>query len=164
MTAPTPEDITATMRLLAETPRRLAAASQGLSPERLHARPDAETWSANDILAHLRACADVWGGGIRTMLTAAHPSLRYLSPRTYIRKTKYPAMLFEPSLKAYASQRLELLGALQPLPFASWLRGATILTGAKNKEETVFSYARRLALHEQGHCEQFEALLRAASL
>lgn len=155
------DEIEEMIRLLEETPRRLAAACQGQSLERLHARPNADTWSANEILAHLRACADVWGKSIETMIGQEHPTLRYISPRTYARKTKYPALVFHLSFEAFANQRRELLARLRDLPDESWQRGATFLVNGQAKEGTVFSYARRLALHEHGHCEQFEALLRS---
>jgi hypothetical protein len=44
---------------LRATPRRLESLSQGLDPAKLHVRSPEEPWSANDVLAHLRACADV---------------------------------------------------------------------------------------------------------
>ncbi len=39
-----------------------------------------EDWSAKDILAHLRTCADVWGKHIVIMMMQDHPTLRYISP------------------------------------------------------------------------------------
>ena len=47
------------LTLLAETPPRLAALTADLSPEALQTRPTPEEWSANEVLAHLRTCADV---------------------------------------------------------------------------------------------------------
>src|SRR5688572_26379041 len=53
----TPEQALA---LLAETPRRIAELTAGVAATRLRTRPAAEDWSANEVLAHLRSCADVW--------------------------------------------------------------------------------------------------------
>lgn len=88
-------DVTSTeianlLKLLAATPRRLAAVSRSLNNARLRSRPDDLTWSANDILAHLRACADVWGKSILAMIAYNHPTLRYVSPRTWIKKNQLP--------------------------------------------------------------------------
>jgi len=47
--------------MLAATPRRIASLSREVEISELHFRPHPDSWSANDILAHLRACADVWG-------------------------------------------------------------------------------------------------------
>ena len=89
------------MTLLAEAPRRIAALTAGLAPARLHAAPNSDEWSANDVLAHLRACADVWGGSIVTMVREDHPTIRAISPRTWIHDTDYPDREFAPSLQAY---------------------------------------------------------------
>ena len=50
--------------MLAETPPRIAALTAGLAPAQLRTAPNQGEWSANDVLAHLRSCADVWGNCI----------------------------------------------------------------------------------------------------
>lgn len=155
-----PADIETFLQILTATPQRLASASAGLENERLYFKPDKKAWSANDILAHLRACADVWGKSMAAMLTQDHPTLRYISPRTWIRKTDYPKLEFRASLLAFTRQRNDLLKSLQPLTIAEWSRAASFTETTLGRQETVFSYARRMALHEIGHCEQIEALLK----
>src|SRR5215469_12790150 len=49
------------LTLLRETPTRIAELTADLSPEALQMKPAPDEWSANEVLAHLRACADVWG-------------------------------------------------------------------------------------------------------
>ncbi len=49
------------LALVAATPHRIAALTADLAPAQLHTTPNPGEWSANDVLAHLRACADVWG-------------------------------------------------------------------------------------------------------
>jgi hypothetical protein len=56
------------LTMLAETPPRIAMLTAGLAPAQLHSAPNDGEWSANDTLAHLRACADVWGSCIATMI------------------------------------------------------------------------------------------------
>jgi len=142
------------LQMLVETPRRIAATTETMTAEQLVHRPDAKTWSANDILAHLRACADVWGETIEAMLRQDEPTLKYLSPRTYIRKSDYPELPFQDSFQAFVEQRDDLLQTLVGLEFAGWSRGAMI----KDRRHTVFTQARRLALHEAAHIEQLKAL------
>jgi hypothetical protein len=113
----------------------------------------------NDILAHLRACADVWGKSILAMVAQDHPTLRYVSPRTRMKKTNYAALDFHASLQAFAQQRAELVKALSNLDAAGWLRGATFTGTTRGREATVLSYARRITDHEREHCEQLEAIL-----
>jgi hypothetical protein len=43
------------LTLLAETPQRIAALTSDLEPAQLHTSPNPDEWSANDVLAHLRA-------------------------------------------------------------------------------------------------------------
>src|SRR5689334_14803869 len=119
------------LKLLAATPRRIASASKGLENTRLHFRPDEEAWSANDVLAHLRSCADVWGKSILAMIAQDHPTLRYISPRTWIRKTDYPELEFHLSLEVFARQRNELLNSLKALEIEGWSRGATFTATTK---------------------------------
>ena len=77
------------LTLLAATPPRLAALSAGLAPAHLQTRSAPEDWSANDVLTHLRACADVWGNCIMAILAEDGPTLRAVDPRTWIKSTDY---------------------------------------------------------------------------
>jgi hypothetical protein len=158
-----PAETESVLRLLAATPRRIASLSRGIEISKLHFRPHQDSWSANDILAHLRACADVWGKSIVEMITRDHPKLRYISPRSWIRKTDYLELEFRRSLKAFTDQRRELLRALKGLAIKDWSRSATFTAKTKGREQTVFSYACRIAEHENKHCDQIEALLKIAS-
>ncbi len=141
---------------LAEAPRRIAVATKGLPEARLTLRTEEEPWSVNDILAHLRASADVREKFIHSMLTQDHPTLRYISPRSYVRKTNYPDLAFHESFRAYKKQRNELLKRLGDLSIEDWSRTAII----KERPETVFGYTRYLTEHESAHCEHIEKLVK----
>jgi hypothetical protein len=119
-------DIQNTLQQLAETAQHFRALSSPLTSEQLRYRLDKKSWSFNDILAHLRACADVWGASIEAMLAQDNPTLRHLSPRTYMKKTDYPQQEFHTSLVAFSQQREQLLAQLQSLETADWSRGAII--------------------------------------
>jgi uncharacterized damage-inducible protein DinB len=147
-------EIEEVLQRLTETPDRIATTAEAMTAEQLQRRPDAKTWSANDILAHLRACADVWGETIESMLQEDEPTLRHISPRTYMKKSDYPALPFQKSFQAFVKQRDDLLRTLTGLEFTDWSRGALI----KDRRHTVFTQARRMALHEATHNEQIEAL------
>jgi len=86
------------LTLLAETPPRIAALTAGLAPAQLHTAPNHDGWSANDVLAHLRACADVWGNCIVAMIVEDTPTLRAVNPRTLdqedrLSRTGIPAII-----------------------------------------------------------------------
>jgi len=143
------------LKLLEETPRRLMKSIQSVDETRLQQRTKRESWSVNDILAHLRSCADVWGDSIERMLVEENPIVPYRHPRQWIKKTDYPKLPFHESLQAFVAQRKKLSKILKRLSLEEWSRAATI----KGREHTVFTQIRRMAMHEQVHCEQIEELI-----
>ncbi len=153
-------DPIAVIAMLESTPRRIDAVTLGLSDKDLTWKPSPDSWSVNEVIAHLRACADVWGDSILKILREDTPTIRYVSPRTWIRKTNYPQSDFQASFLAFRRQREDLLRVLQPLAHEDWLRRA-IVKATKPREETILSYAHRLAVHEAGHCEQIDRILHA---
>jgi hypothetical protein len=157
-------DPSAVVTLLLETPARIAAAARGRGAEVLHWQPAPDSWSVNEVIAHLRSCADVWGGYIAKILEQDNPKIRYVSPRTWIRKTNYMDLDFAASFAAFRKQRDELLKTLRSLSREQWSRRATVKASAQTREETVLSYAVRLAVHEAGHCDQIERILHARGL
>jgi len=152
----TPDEIEKYLGLLSNTSRRIMKATQGFDDVRLQYKIDKKAWSVNDILAHLRSCADVWGCSIEAMLAQGRPTLPYRHPRQWIKKTNYPDLMFQESFQAFRMQRKNLLNVLKKLSFEDWSRAAII----KHREHTVFSQSRRMALHEDVHCHQIEELLK----
>jgi hypothetical protein len=149
------------LELLARAPLRLEEATRGLQTTQLYLRSDVEPWSVSDILAHLRACADVWGNSIMAMMTRDNPTLRYVSPRTWIRKTTYLEQEFNAALESFVKERQKLVKALADLDEAGWLRRGTFTgTSQRGRDQTVLSYADRLVNHEQAHLDQIESLSR----
>jgi hypothetical protein len=147
------------IELLTTTPRRIASATRGLNEGELNWRPAADSWSVNEILAHLRCCSDVWGESIARILKQDNPTFRYVSPRGWIRKTNYLKLEFHASFLAFRAQRAKLLKTLRALPGDGWSRPAQVKAGSKPRKETVLSYAQRLADHECRHCEQINRVL-----
>jgi hypothetical protein len=156
----TPSSSESLLRQLGATPGRIATLTKGLDDVRLDCKPSEDSWSVNEVLAHLRACADIWGRSILAMLAKDHPSFRYVSPLGWMKKSNYCSVKFAESFAVYAKQRETLLKSLQYMPQAHWSRGASVRAGSKIREETVLSYAQRIADHEAGHCDQIERILR----
>jgi len=144
------------LQALADAPKRIEKAALRVDKKRLHARSAKEPWSPNDILAHIRSCADVWGGSMEKMLQEDHPKLGYIHPRQWVKRTNYLELDFETSFKAYKNQRKKLLDVLKKLLLKDWARGAII----QEREHTIFTQARRMAMHDSVHCEQIESLLQ----
>jgi len=157
----TPFAVEQVLTILATTPARLGAVSDDLTPNQLRTAPVPDQWSANDVLAHLRSCADVWGGYIATILAEDRPTLRAIDPRTYMLQTYYPDLDFVPSLRAFAAQRAELLAVLEALPPERWSRTATVTGAGAVLQKTVLTYAARLARHERPHVKQVARIVAA---
>ena len=149
------------LTVLSETPQQIARVARGHSARRLHRKPAADAWSAQEIVAHLRACAEVWGGSIDRMLAEDHPTIRYVSPRGWIKKTDYLQQSFRETLRAFAGQRTALVGTLSKLNASSWARRATFTGTTAGREATVLDYARRIADHEVGHLDQLRRTIKA---
>ena len=144
---------------LTEQPKAIAAITAGLPRGRLHGSPSRGEWSLNDVLAHLRSCADMWGKYIVTIIAEDRPTIRAMNPTTWIKSTNYPELEFAPSLRAFTKQRGELLALLRPLPKAAWSRSATVTGAGKSRERTVLEYARWLANHERSHAKHITRIV-----
>jgi DinB superfamily len=140
------------LALLEATAPRIAELTRSLKPTDLR-RPSDGQWSANDVLAHLRACADVWGSCM-TSIIEGEPALRAVNPLSWIEKTDYRSQDFRPSLLSFARQRAELLDVLRPAPRVDWLRTVTVTgAGAPLQRDALF-YGRWMAGHERAHIKQ----------
>ena len=148
-----------TMTLLAENPRRVIELTRGLTPAQLRQAPGRDEWSANELLAHLRCCADVWGGYIARIVDEDVPKIRAVSPRGWMKRTDYQDLEFHTSMHAFAAQRDSLLGLLGRLTVDGWRRTARVTRSGRVSTETVLSYAERLAEHERHHLDQFVRIL-----
>ena len=109
----------------------------------------------------MRACADQWGGAIETMLAEDHPTIRAINPRTWIKKTNYGDLEFEPSFRAFTRQRKRLLARLEAAPLTGWSRSSTVTGAGALLTRDVRFYAKWLAKHERTHVKQIARLLRA---
>lgn len=152
----TPSEVQKYLRIISETPERIGPLIKGLEEDRLQARANAKSWSANDILAHMRSCADLWTHSIYAMLAEKEPSFTDINERKWAKVTRYGELPFHTSFQAFSLQRENLVRVLTDLPFDLWERSALIF----ERRHTVFTQTRRMAKHETEHLEQIEALLR----
>lgn len=146
--------------MLAGGPGRIAAATVGLPAERLRQEPGPGEWSAVEVLAHLRACADVWGGSIQRILAEDEPTIRAVNPRTWIERTDYRELEFRPSLAAFTVQRAALVELLEGLAAEQWERSATVTGAGRPLVRSVHGYVEWLAVHERPHLKQIERIAK----
>ncbi|HVS50464.1 MAG TPA: DinB family protein [Candidatus Dormibacteraeota bacterium] len=144
---------------LKEQPEAIAALTVRLPRARLHGPPSRGEWSVNDVLAHLRSCADMWGKYIAMIVAEDRPTIRAINPTTWIKSTNYPELEFGPSFRAFTKQRAELLAFLRPLPVVAWSRSATVTGAGRPRERTVLEYGRWLANHERSHVKHITRIV-----
>ncbi len=109
----------------------------------------------NEVLAHLRACDDVWGSYyIMTIVAQANPTIKARNPRTWIQKTDYLEQEFQPSLRVFTEQRESLVAVLESLSPQDWTRTSTLIGAGKPLQQTLLSHADGLARHERAHLKQ----------
>jgi DinB superfamily len=149
------------LSVLRDTPDRLSGLTGDLTQAALQAAPEPGEWSVTEIAAHLRSCADVWGAAIEAIASTDQPTIRAVSPTTWIKSTDYRELAFASSLQAFRTQRDQLLSVLRELPDQDWSRTATVLGGGRPLELTVHSYAGRLARHERTHWRQVAKTVQA---
>jgi len=148
------------LAILKETPPRLANLTSGLAPVQLQTPPSTGEWSVNEVLAHLRACDDVWGSYyIMTILAQDKPTIKARNPRTWIENTDYLEQNFQSSLRAFTRQRKKLLAVLESLSPKDWARTNTLIGAGKPLQQTLLSHADGLARHERAHLKQIERTL-----
>jgi hypothetical protein len=150
----TPAEIERILVTLGETPARLAAWAAKCTPEELAIAPDKKSWSAQETLAHLRACADLWTHSIYAMLAEQEPVLPDINERKWARAARYAEVPFREALQPYSCQRADLMRVLLNLETETWERGAIVF----ERRHTIFTQARRLAKHEAEHCDQIKAM------
>ena len=154
----TPSEIEKHLGIISETPLQIKQLTNGLDEARLQFKPGDKSWSVNDILAHLRSCADLWTHSIYAMLAENNPELPDINERKWAKITRYDELSFVESFQAFSLQRENLLRVLKALPFESWERSAIIF----ERKHTIFTQTRRMAKHETEHIEQIEKLLSVA--
>jgi hypothetical protein len=93
------------------------------------------------------------------MIAENHPTIRYVSPRGWIKKTDYLEAGFADSLRQFSSARSGLLENLRALEADGWSRGATFTGTTLGRDATVLGYAKRIVEHESRHLDQLRRTL-----
>ena len=95
---------------------------------------------------------------INQMLSLDRPTLRYVSPRTHIRKTDDLERPFHSLFALYEGGRAELLARLVAFSDEDWQRSADF---KEKRSESVLNFVHYLNSHETAHLDQLERLCRA---
>lgn len=144
------------LKLLAGNPQQIGELAGRLTAEQLHAPAADGGWSQWRVLAHVRACSDVWGDSIRRILSEDRPTFKAINPESWLRGTSYPETELHSFFSAFLMGRVELLALLSPLSPEAWSRAATVKVAGKPQERTVLYYADAIAVHERSHIKHMK--------
>jgi hypothetical protein len=146
------------IRTLAETAARAQAVAKRHPASQLMASPGPGGWSANEVLWHIRAVADVHTEHLDRILNEDTPRWRHGSPRARMKKSRYDELPFAESLAAFKRQRAELVARLKCIAPEAWQRAALVWVPhyASDWRLTLHMLAWGMADHEEGHCAQLE--------
>ena len=157
-----PAEIEIHLETLRQTPKVFARLAADFTETQLRLRPSPDEWSLQEILAHLHACAEVWGDDIERMIALDGTRFTKPHPRKVMVLERHTLPPFADAIVTFDALRKHQLTHLQELEIDYWDRGATI----NGRHHTVYSQVRRMALHEAVHIGQLDAtaeIVRAIS-
>jgi hypothetical protein len=160
MPFPTVADVTDLLERLEDAPARYATLLRGRDEVTLSARPDPESWTAREILAHVRAGDDLLTGRVYIVLVRENPPFMEVNERRWDEIAGYVEYPLDLLLDSYALRRRELLLTLRRIAPTDWKR-----TGehAKRGRMTVYTIVKHISDHEREHLAQLEATLAAVT-
>jgi len=161
---------------LAKTPCELAGALDGRSERELSRRPDAENWSATEIICHLRDVEELFQVRFHTILAVHEPqifvlgasaselapwrvggAIRHpLDPVRWAEDRQYARNDANEAHAAFARRREEVLTVLRSLPAEDWQR---VGIHAARGRLTLRDWVTSLAAHDDNHLDQLRRAL-----
>lgn len=158
-TAQTEANIKEILRLLMETPVRLAVLSKGLSELKLQEPLGKGERSFTEMVAHMINTESISSDAIYLALMLNEPMLPDIHAERDLGKLlRFDLLPFSELMTYFATRRTVLLRILASLTDEQWSR--SIRENGKQRKESVFWRARGLALHELEHLQDLETKLK----
>ena len=158
-TEQTDANIKEVMRLLKETPEKLAALSNGLSQKQLTTPLGSGERSPTEALAHLINTEALSSESIYLALMLKEPLIANIhAERDLGALLRFDLLSFEDLLAYFKLRRTVLMRVLESLSETQWSR--VIREAKKQRKESVYWRARGQALHELEHLQDLEAKVR----
>jgi DinB superfamily len=143
-----------------KSPKEIAAAVSGLSPQVLRYKISPEKWCVLEILGHLADIELVYGYRLRQMLADREPVLAPLDQDAWARNLNYMDSPPSELLAVYGLGRHHNLRLLRTLRAADLSKFA--FHPEMQRPMTVADLVQRMAGHGAAHLEQIEKLKAAA--
>ncbi len=147
------------LKILAATPRLLAAQIKGVRKATLAKRPSAGKWSVTEILGHMADTETVVAFRIRLILGANGTPIQGFDQNAWARYSSYAKQDPALSIEAFRVTRERTLRLLKTLPRAMWdFYGMHSERG----KETVRRVTEMIAGHDVNHLDQIRRILHGA--
>jgi DinB superfamily len=145
---------------LERTPADLAAAIAGVPAERLAAQPRARSWSAKEVVCHLRDFEELFLAFFQAMLDLDDPAYSGGEPDRWAEDRQYLRNDTGEALAAFRRRRAESLAFLRHLRPPDWDRGG--VHPARGRL-TMREFAGLMAGHDDNHLDQLRRALDGKS-
>ncbi|HEY7856098.1 MAG TPA: DinB family protein [Terriglobales bacterium] len=144
------------MKMLAETPRRIAKLVGASSPARLKRRPAPGKWSVGEILAHLADDELVIGYRLRMIAGQPGAALQGFDQDAWAKQMNYAARRPKASLSDYLALRAINVDLLKGLKPGQW---KNVGLHSERGPESISVIAQLAAGHDVLHLRQIESIL-----
>ena len=166
--------VAATLHRLSETPVELGRVVTASDDALLSRRPEPKSWSAKEIVCHLRDVEELFQLRFHTILALDEPTILVLGanseelapwrlgashpldPNRWAEERQYQHHDAREALRAFQRRRAEVLALLDGLSDADWRRGG--LHPARGRL-TLAQWAASLAGHDDNHLAQLARAL-----
>ncbi len=144
-----------------KSPKEIAAAVSGLSPQVLRYKPAPEKWSILEILGHLADIEIVYAYRLRQMLADQKPVIAPMDQDEWAKKLGYMDTPAPELVALYGLNRHHNLRLLRRLKPADLERSA--FHPEDQQDMTVAALVEKMAGHGTNHLQQIERLKKEAS-
>jgi len=148
------------LELSEKSPKEIAAAVSGLSPEVLHYKPAPEKWSILEILGHLVDIETVYAYRLRQMLADEKPVIAPMDQDAWARNLGYMEVPAPELVALYGLNRHHSLRLLRRLKPADLEKSA--YHPELQKQVTVGRIVEQMSGHGANHLAQIEKLKKEA--
>jgi uncharacterized damage-inducible protein DinB len=143
-----------------KSPKEIAAAVSGLSPDVLRFKPSPEKWSVLEILGHLADIEIVYAYRLRQMLADEKPVIAPMNQNAWAKHLGYMDAPAPELVAAYGLNRHQNVRLLRRLKPADLEKAAFHPEYQQN--QTVANIVERMATHGANHLAQIEKLKKEA--
>ena len=143
-----------------KSPKEIAAAVSGLSPEALHYKPAPDKWSILEILGHLADIEIVYAYRLRQMLADEKPVIAPMDQDAWARHLGYTDIAAPEMVALYGLNRHHTLRLLRRLKPADLEKSA--FHPELQKQVTVARLVEQMSGHGANHLAQIEKLKKEA--